>query len=324
MTDTRILLIIGGGIAAYKSLELIRALKRAGIGARCILTSAGKQFVTPMSVAALSGGKVYDLGVEYFVGMASWQAIGDPRYQIYMTHTPRGFAVDDPMGLGAELNEMVSYTGDAMCLYTHTGTHADALNHFGLHGEIWNKFSADEHLGDRGWHKAGMETVPPIVGRGVLIDVAGAQGTDNLPDSFQIGPAELQAALDRQGTTLADGDVVLIRTGRINVFEDREKYLAPPPGLTLEGAEWLVEEKGAMTLGADNLTLEVFPPAEGAQSWIPVHTYLLAQAGVMILEVVDLEELARDAVYEFVFIGAPLKLRGASGAPMRPIAIAIE
>lgn len=290
------------------------------IGRLNLMTDASRMAV----FSRIAGGKVYDLGVEYFLGMPSWQAIGDPRYQLYMTHTPRGFAVDDPMGLGAELNEMVSYTGDAMCLYTHTGTHADALNHFGLHGQIWNQFTADEELGDRGWHKAAMETVPPIVGRGVLIDIAGAQGVDNLADSFKIGVPELKAALERQNTRLQEGDVVLIRTGRMTVFEDAEKFLAPPPGITLDAAKWLVEENGTMTLGSDNLTLEVFPPAAGNKSWIPVHTYLLAQKGVMILEVVDLEDLAADGVYEFLFIAAPLKLRGASGAPMRPIAIPIK
>ncbi len=274
----------------------------------------------------ISSGKIYDLGVDYFLGMPSWQAIGDPRFQLYMTHTPRGVTVDDPFGFGGPaVNEFVSYTGDAMCLYTHTGTHADALNHFGLHGTIWNGFTADEHLGDRGWHKAGIETVPPMVARGVMIDVAGAQGVDMLADSHPIGPEELEKVLDRQGTTLREGDVVLIRTGRMKIFEsDPEHYKAAQPGITLDAAKWLVDEKGAMTLGSDNLTLEVLPPAPGAESYIPVHTYLFAQRGALILEVVNLEQLASDKVYEFAFIGAPLRLRGATGAPMRPVAIPIK
>ena len=274
----------------------------------------------------ISSGKVYDLGVEYFLGMPSWQAIGDPRFQLYMTHTPRGVTVDDPFGIGdPAVNKFVSYTGDAMCLYTHTGTHVDALNHFGLHGKIWNNFTADEHLGDRGWHKAGIETVVPIVARGVLIDVTGAQGVDMLADSTAIGRVELQRALDSQGTTLEEGDVVLIRTGRMTIFEsDPERYKNAHPGITLEAAKWLIDEMGAMTLGSDNLTLEVIPAPPGTESYIPVHTYLFAQRGALILEVLDLEALAADKVYEFAFIGAPLKLRGASGAPFRPVAIPIR
>src|SRR4051812_15523151 len=137
------------------------------------------------ALSRISSGKVYDLAVEYFLGMPSWQAIGDPTFQLYLTHTPRGVAVDNPFRFAnQELNELVSYTGDAMCLYTHTGTHADALNHFGFGGKIWNGFDADHYLGDRGWHKAGIEKPPPIVGRGVLIDVAAAKGEKMLPDSY--------------------------------------------------------------------------------------------------------------------------------------------
>ena len=78
-----------------------------------------------------------------------------------------------------------------------------------------------------------------------------------------------------------------------------------------------------MLLGADNLSLEAFPP-EREDNWVPVHTYLLAERGVMFIEQMMLEELARDRVYEFAFIAASLKLRGASGSPMRPIAIPVR
>lgn len=291
------------------------------IGRLNMMTDASRLAV----LSQISSGKAYDLGVEYFLGMPSWQAIGDPRFQLYMTHTPRGVTVDDPFGIGDKLNKFVSYSGDAMCLYTHTGTHVDALNHFGLHGKIWNEYDADEHLGDRGWHKAGMETVLPIVARGVLIDVAGAQGVDMLADSYAIEPDELKAVLAKQGTTLQEGDVVLIRTGRMKIFEsDPEHYKAAQPGITYEAARWLVDDNGAMTLGSDNLTLEVLPHPRPTESYIPVHTYLFAQRGALILEVVDLESLAADKIYEFAFIGAPLKLRGATGAPFRPVAFPIN
>jgi kynurenine formamidase len=274
-------------------------------------------------LARIAGGRVYDLSVEYFNGMPSWYRLGDPRFQLWLTHTPRGTAVDDPLGVGAGRNELVAYTGDAVSMYTHTGTHIDALNHFGLHGEIWNGFSADRHLGDRGWHKGGVEEMPPIVARGVLIDVAAAKGLDVLPPSYAIGRADLEAALRRQGVELRPGDVVLIRTGRMRLWPDNEAYMADPPGLGLEGARWLAEEQGAMVIGSDNLSLEHFP-VETPDNWIPVHTYLLAQRGVPIVEVLQLEELSRDRVYEFAFIAAPLRWRGASAAPFRPIALPLR
>ena len=269
-------------------------------------------------------GKVYDLSVEYYVGMPSWYVLGDPRYQYHLTHTPHGTAVDDPMGVGRAMNEKVSYTGDSVTMYTHMGTHIDALNHFGLHGEIYNGFSAHEHVGDRGWTKAGAEVLPPIVARGVLVDVAAAKGLDELPPSYRIQPADLQQALDRQNTQIRPGDVVLVRTGRMKHFYgESSRYMDQPPGLGLDAARWLVEEKQAMTLGADNLSLETFP-VETKDNWVPVHTYLLAERGVPFMEVVNLEPLAKDGVFEFAFIGAGLKLRGASGAPMRPIALPVE
>jgi kynurenine formamidase len=269
----------------------------------------------------IRSGKVYDLSVEYFVGMPSWYALGDPRYQYHLTHTPHGTAVDDPLNHGRAMNDKVSYTGDSITMYTHMGTHIDALNHFGLDGEIWNGFSAHEHVGDRGWTKAGAEVLPPIVARGVLIDVAAAKGVAELPPSYRITPADLKHALARQGTRLEPGDVVLVRTGRMQHFYgENARYMENPPGLGLAAARFLIEEQRAMTLGADNMSLETFP-VETEDNWVPVHTYLLAERGVPFMEVVNLEALARDRVYEFVFIAASLKLRGASGAPLRPIAL---
>jgi kynurenine formamidase len=288
------------------------------IGRMNLMTQASRATV----LERLDAREVYDLGVEYFIGMPSWQAVGDPRYQLWLTHTPRGTAVDDPVGVGRAQNEHVGYTGAAFSMYTHTGTHIDALNHFGLGGKIWNGFAADEHLGDRGWQRTGAETIPPIVARGVLVDVAAAHGVTELPAGYRVRADDLRAALAKQRTRLAEGDVVLVRTGRMRAYEDARAYMTDSPGLSLDGAQFLVEA-GAMIVGADNLSFEAFP-SEIDGNYVPVHTYLLAQHGVPILELVDLEGLARDSVYEFAFIASSLKLRGADAAPLRPIAIPLR
>lgn len=275
-------------------------------------------------LSRVSGGRVYDLSVEYFVGMPSWHLLGDPRFQYWLTHTPRGTAVDDPAGVGPEQNQRVGYTGDAVSFYTHMGTHIDALNHFGLDGQIYNGFAADEHLGDKGWRRAGAETIPPLIARGVLIDVAGAHGLDVLPPSYGITVADLRQSLERQQVALEPGDIVLIRGGRMTVWPDDSGYVLDQPGLTLEAARWLAEDQQVTAIGGDNLSLEHFPVAADSETWVPVHTYLLAQAGVPIIEVLDLEELARDGVHEFAFVGASLRLRGASGAPFRPLALPLD
>ena len=283
--------------------------------------------MTPVSQAAIlgriSGGAPYDLSVEYFIGMPSWQAAGDPHYRIWMTHTPHGTGVDDPLGVGHAMNDHVSYTGAAVSMYTHTGTHIDALVHFGLNGEVWNGFTAEEHLGDRGWRVGGAEALPPIVARGVLIDLPAFLGVDQLADGYRISRADLIGALASQQVSLAEGDVVLIRTGRMQVYDDAQAYMQNPPGLGMEAARFLIEEGGAMIVGADNLSFEAFP-SEDPANYVPVHTYLLAEQGAPIIELVFLEALARDQVYEFAFVGGGLRLRGADAAPMRPLAFPLR
>ncbi|MEO3415114.1 cyclase family protein [Roseovarius sp. CAU 1744] len=266
-------------------------------------------------LSAVTTGRAYDLGVELFVGMPDCcsAAFGDPTFQIMMTHTPSR----------ADGSELLSHSSEAIIMNTHTGTHMDTLSHFGLHGEIWNGVSAKDSLGDRGWHKSGAENYPPIIARGVLIDVVGSKGTEQLPASYTISVADVRTALEQQQTELLPGDVVLIRTGQMTKWPAQEgRSLFKEPGVGLEAAKWLVEEKGAMLLGADNFGLESFPSAD-PQNFAPVHSYLLAEKGIPFFELLWLEDLARDKVYEFLFVGAPIKLRGASGAPVRPLAIPI-
>jgi kynurenine formamidase len=272
-------------------------------------------------LSQIESGKTYDLSVDYFVGMPSFHALGDPGYQYWLTHTPHGTIVDNPNGMGEAMNRKVSYTGDAISMYTHMGTHIDALNHFGLNGKIWNGFTPEEHLGDKGWKKTGAETIPPIIARGVMIDVKSSKGT--LPKNYRITANDLQDALKKQGVGLQPGDVVVIRTGQAEFYEEADHYLDNYPGISLDAVKWLIEDQSIMLLGADNLSFEAFPP-EREDNWVPVHTYLLAEKGVMFIEQMYLEDLAEDKVYQFAFIAASLKLRGASGSPMRPIAIPIK
>ncbi len=124
------------------------------IGTLNMMTDASKLDILKQIVS----GKVYDLSVDLFAGMPSCcGAFGDPPYHLWMTHTPRGTIAANPFNVPREVNERVAYSGDAISMYTHTGTPIDTLNHFGLYGKIWNQFSADDHLGDQGWAKAGAD-----------------------------------------------------------------------------------------------------------------------------------------------------------------------
>jgi len=281
------------------------------IGTLNMMTDASRLDV----LKQVATGRVYDLAVEMFIGMPTCCVpFGDPNFQIFMTHTP---AQDTA-------KELLSYSGDGVSMYTHTGTHIDTLNHFGLHGQIWNQVSSHDALGVRGWTKSGADKYPPIIARGVLIDVAKSKNVATLPTSYAITVADVQDALRKQGTTLKPGDVVLVRTGAMSLWPDAAKYrLADQPGLSLEAAQWLVEGQKAMLVGADNFGIESFP-SKDPQNFVPVHSYLLAERGVSLVEAMWLEDLSKDRVYEFLFIASPLKMRGATASPLRPFAIPIQ
>lgn len=280
-------------------------------------------WITPESTRAvlenLDGSKVVDLSVSYFLGMPSWTPAGDPPYQIWMTHTAQGTVNDDLSGVGSEINARNSYSGDAISMYTHCGTHLDTLNHFGYFGCYWNGWQPETHLGSRHWTVGGPDKYPPIVARGVLLDVARLHNVDALPEGYAITPDDLRASAKEQHVELRRGDVVLVRTGRMQVWPEFESYVTNPPGLGLAGATYLCEEAEAMCIAADTLSFEVIPSEE--PGFMPVHCYMLATAGAQIIEVVQMEELAAEQLYEFAFIGGPLRLTGATGSPLRPIAV---
>jgi kynurenine formamidase len=277
-------------------------------------------WMTPESQAAAlaraDGSRAFDLAVDYFMGMPSWTVAHDPKYDIWMSHTPDGSPKDELPGVEPESLERYSYSGTAVTMYTHVGTHVCSLNHIGHHGRFWNGWSAEGQLGSRAWRVGGR--YPPIVARGVLLDVAGLKGLDCLPDSYAISPDDLRAACARQSVRLVRGDVVLVRTGRMTRWPDRESFMDAPPGLGMAAARFLCEEAGAMCVGVD-AGGEVLPPEESG-AFLPVHAYLLATAGIPILENLWLEALAEKRVFEFAFLAFPLKLVGSTGLPVRPVA----
>jgi kynurenine formamidase len=240
-----------------------------------------------------------------------------------MTHTPQGSINDNLSGVGRTAHERYSYCGDSIHLYTHCGTHVDTLNHLGHHGLFWNGWTADKELGSRIWNKGGLDKYPPIIARGVLLDVAGMHGVDCLPEGYAITPQDLQDCVAKQGVELRKRDVVLVRSGRMTLWPDFDGYLLKPPGINLPAAKWLCEEAGAMCIAGDSIGLEVMPWDE-PDAFLPVHAYMFATAGAQIIEVVDMEEIAAEKQYEFAFLGFPMKLRGATGAPMPSYAVPLR
>lgn len=275
--------------------------------------------ISATMVSRADATRVFDLSVDLFPGMPTWTQGGEPPYQIWMNHTPSGSVVDDPVGVGPEQNRLVAWSADSISMFTHCGTHVDTLNHFGYHNEIWNGFNVTQHLGSTGWTVAGADRHPPVIARGILLDVASANDVTVLPDSFVVDVDQLRMTADRQGTKISVGDVVMIRTGRGSTWPDASSYLPREPGIDRAGAEWLAQQ-GASMIGADNVALEHLPSAD-EDNWLPAHTFLLAEAGVPIMEVVELEAIAEAELFEFCYIGAALKLRGATAGPVRPLAL---
>ena len=199
----------------------------------------------------------------------------------------------------------------------HSGTHIDALAHqaenLTLHGGV--------HVDDgvqtsAGFRKLGIETMAPLVARCVLIDVAG----DKLLDpEYAITPADLEKAARAE---VREGDVVLIRTGYGSLWSRPDEYLQAA-GISAGGSRWLVE-RWVRAAGADNMAFDVMSstPDPELKVTLPAHILLLVRAGIPIIENLNLEELAAARVYEFLFVCLPLKMRGATGSPVRPIAIA--
>lgn len=257
-------------------------------------------------VSVLSAAKVYDLAQPYFVGMPH-----------YPTHPPFLFSLTKLHGDFVAPNG-ASSSAEAITLGGHVGTHIDALAHFSRHGQLHDGApvaGAQSHAGGIG--RLSVDTISPILRRGILLDVAGYLGLEALPVDFGITPEHLEETSRAQGVEILPGDVVLVRTGWARYFRDPQRYISgiAGPGPELPGAVWLGEH-GVFAAGSDTVAFERVPNPE-----LPVHVHLLVEKGIHIIEVLDLEPLAADRVYEFAFVAAPLKIRGATGSPIRPLAL---
>jgi kynurenine formamidase len=213
-------------------------------------------------------------------------------------------------------NEFVAMSG-------HSGTHLDALGHVAKDRKVYGGTAAeDAQDGVRGLVVNSIDAVDPIAARGVFIDAARIKGVDALEPAEPVDVGILEAAVRSAGIELAERDCVLVRTGWSKWWNDPVTYLGATdgtPGLDLKAAHWLADN-GAFLLGADTGTVELTRP--GGLGRLPVHLAMLAERGVHLLENMALDLLAeRGAVSEFLFVCAPLRLVGASGSPVRPIAL---
>lgn len=310
---------------------------------RCLLAALCSLLLTPMSLAEQAGawfpsrygaddtlgainnlsaekvkqaarlvksGKTYPLGVE--TGPTS------PAYP------PRSYSMtilqlDDGMGTPLGSNKATG-NDDLMNLWMGIGSQIDGLGHMGVNHVYYNGNKASDFVTPKGLSKLSIDKLPPIVTRGVLLDMAALLGHDILPAGTAINSAEIKAAAAAAAVSIESGDVVLLHTGWLNVmYSDPAEFMAGQPGLGVDGAKYLAG-LGVVAVGADNWALEVLP-AEIAGQAFPVHPELLAKNGVYILENMDTRALAADGVSEFLFVLGQPRFVGAVQAVINPVAI---
>ena len=217
---------------------------------------------------------------------------------------------------GSASNEMLVMGG-------HTGTHLDALAHVSQDGKLHGGLDAARAQTGGRFKQLGVDTVEPIFCRGVLLDVAGRRGVPALPAGEPIRADELRAVAVDQGVELPRGGAVLVRSGWARHWPDPPTYLGHDsgvPGLDASAAEWIASAAPRVT-GHDSMAYEWLAPGAG-HALLPAHRVLLVEHGVLIVENLNLEQLAADRAYEFLFVCLPLKFVGATGSPVRPLAVA--
>lgn len=248
------------------------------------------------------------------------QVIGDPHAprngpapQHFMAHDAGDYLA------GAKAPGGFQAATDHLAWSTHGSvTHLDALGHVWYDDTLYNGYD-HRAVRSNGLRKLGIHKAPPLIGRGVLVDVAKTKGVERLDPGYEISSADIEEALAAAGTTLAAGDCVLIRTGWITAWDLEEvKYHGDRPGIGLEASEYLARHDVTL-VGADTSGVEVIPWATGTVC--PVHQFLIRDCGIYLLEFLDLEELARRDASTFLFIASPLRIRGGTGSPIAPLAI---
>jgi kynurenine formamidase len=249
---------------------------------------------------ALLRARAYDLEQPRFAGAPS-HPVHEPGVLLHLhrRHEP---------GTG----EARTGASGLLVMTEHSGTHIDALCHQAENMEMHGGIAVDPSVQTyRGFTALGTDTMPPLIARGVLLDL----GT--VAPGHLVSADELEAAAE--DVDIHDGDVVLVRLGCGALWEDRPAFEAAG-GMDASASRWLAERR-PLAVGADNVAWDLIDHVDPELGTLPGHTLLIVRAGIHIIEMLYLEELARDGVREFAFVCLPLKVRGGTGSPVRPIAL---
>ena len=261
-----------------------------------------------LAASLVKTGKTYALGM---VTGPDTPAYPPRHYKVYVWDTVLGGP-----------NELTT-TDDLAVTWLGVGSQIDGFGHVGIDHVHYNGWKTQDFLSLTGIKKFGVENIPPIVARGVLLDMTKYYAVDIVPNGTAFNSKEIAEVAKRQGVEIREGDVVLFHTGWLKQFaqmgEGEPKLGFPEPGIGVEGARYLAG-KGVVAVGADTWALEAIPFEKEAERF-PVHQELLAKNGTYILENMNTAALAADAAYEFMFVlGAP-RMAGAVQTIVNPVAI---
>lgn len=272
-------------------------------------------YVTPAKTLAatklVTTGKTYRLAIE--------TNKDTPAYP------PRTFAVTivqpGQTGGGTLGPTRTTYNDDLINGWAGVGTQLDGLGHIGIDGLYYNCNKAADFAATDGLKKLGVEHVPAVATRGVLLDMAGYFNTDIVKEGTPFNRAEIEGAMKRQGIkSIEKGDVVLFYTGWLKLLgKDNKRFGSVAPGLGRDGAKYLAS-LGVVIVGSDTWSFEVIPFEKDAGVF-EVHQILIPMNGIHILENVNTEEMVRDRAWEFLFTLGPARITGGVQAIVNPVAI---
>jgi kynurenine formamidase len=269
--------------------------------------------MTPMTLTLwqrLAAARVYDLAQP--LSMRIPVSPNHPGFKIALMRRHGDHVRADG---GSAANEMIMLGG-------HTGTHIDAFCHVSQDGRLHGGHDAMAAACGGLFQVHGVETIAPLLCRGVFLDVAALHGVATLPGGTAITAEDLAACEARQGVRVQEGDAVLIGSGWSAHWSEPETYrghASGVPGPDESAGRWLAERRIRLA-GGESIAFEHIPPGRG-HALLPVHRIFLVEHGIYIVESLNLAELARDRVAEFAFLVAPLKVEGATGFPVRPLAL---
>jgi kynurenine formamidase len=275
------------------------------IGAANLLTP----LVTLQAAKLVRTGKVYPLAVPIDKNLPAYRHRSFHLYNVQpeeaggKTSGPNKFTLNDELVNG----------------WTGVGTQLNGLGHIGIDNTYYNGNSARDFVTTEGVTKLGIENVPPMVTRGVVLDMIAHFGQPIVPADTEFSVADLKAVLKAEGVTLRKGDVVLFNTGWLDLIgKDDKKFLEVEPGIGMEAAEWLAAQ-GIVAFGGDTWATEIYPAKDGQE--FPINQFMLAKKGIYNLELIDSRALVRDKAFEFMFVlGQPL-YKGSTQVNINPIAI---